>query len=90
MAVTLCNRVPQSVKRFGLPYGMMSVLDPECADIDYVVTVVVGSTTSWLPSCWRRLETILVLALRGIVPLARWVADEDYSAVVVWIVSRRC
>ena len=90
MAVTLCNRVPQSVERFGLPYEMMSVLDLERADKDHVAAVVVGSTTSWSPSCWGRLEVVVALALRRIVPPAHWVADGDYSVVVVRIASRRC
>ena len=58
MAAILYNEVPQSVERFGLPYGMMLVLDLKHADIDHVITVVVGSTTSWFPSCWGRLEVV--------------------------------
>ena len=85
MAVTLCNRVPQSVERFGLPYGMMLVLDPERADINHVVTVVVGSTTSWFPSCWGRLKGVVPSALRQIVLSARWVANGDCLVVVMWI-----
>ena len=50
----------------------------------------VRSTTSWFPSRWGQLEVVVVLALRRIVPPARWVADGDYSAIVVWIVSRCC
>ena len=52
--------------------------------------MVVGSTTSWFPSRWGRLEAIVVLALRQIVPPTRWVADGDYLLVVVRIASRRC
>ena len=69
---------------------MMLVLDLKHADIDHVITVVVGSTTSWFPSCWGRLEAVVVLVLWRIMPSARLVADGDYSTVVVRIASRRC